>query len=64
MLALAAKETSHGSALPRQAWEVMRRLVDDDMGSLVYDFLDVTKVCFFRSNDRKDHAVEPVVELP
>lgn len=44
VLALAAKERKHGSALPRQAWEIARRLVDEDMDSLVYDFLDVTKV--------------------
>lgn len=44
MLSLAAKESSYRSTLPHQAWEVVRRLVDEDMGSLVYDFLDVTKV--------------------
>lgn len=44
VLSLAAKEKMHGLALPRQAWEIVRRLVDEAMGSLVYDFLDVTKV--------------------
>lgn len=46
VLSLAAKENSYGTALPRQAWEIVRRLVDEDMGSLVYDFLDVTKVWY------------------
>lgn len=44
VLAFAAKDGSDGPTFPRQAWEVVRRLVDEDMGSLVYDFLDVTKV--------------------
>lgn len=44
VLALAAKDKSTGNAFPRQSWEVVRRLVDEEMGSLVYDFLDVTKV--------------------
>ncbi|CAM9673847.1 unnamed protein product, partial [Hapterophycus canaliculatus] len=43
VLALAAKDFSTGTAFPRQSWEVVRRLVDEEMGSLVYDFLDVTK---------------------
>lgn len=44
VLSLAAKESSYRSTLPHQAWEIVRRLVDEDMGSLVYDFLDVTRV--------------------
>lgn len=44
VLALAAKDGSAGSTFPRQAWEIVQRLVDEEMGSLVYDFLDVTKV--------------------
>lgn len=48
VLALAAKDGSAGSTFPRQAWEVVQRLVEEDMGSLVHDFLDVTKVfCVF-----------------
>ena len=39
-----AKDGSGGPTFPMQAWEVVRRLVDEQMGSLVYDFLDVTKV--------------------
>lgn len=44
VLSLAAKDTTKGSALPKQAWQIVTRLVDEEMGSLVYDFLDVTKV--------------------
>lgn len=44
VLALAAKDGSDGSTFAWQAWGVVRRLIDEDMGSLVYDFLDVTKV--------------------
>lgn len=50
VLALAAKDGSAGSALPERAWEVVRRLVDEEMGSLVYDFLDVIKVFLFVLN--------------
>lgn len=45
VLALAAKDGSAGSTFPRRSWEVVQRLVEEEMRSLVYDFLDVTKVC-------------------
>lgn len=44
VLSQAAKDMSSGFSLPRQAWQIVSRLVDEEMGSLVYDFLDVTKV--------------------
>eukprot|EP00752_Nemacystus_decipiens_P007866 g7027.t2 len=64
VLALAAKDGSDGPTFPRQAWEVVRRLVDEEMGSLVYDFLDVTKclVAFLEGPDT-DLALQSIERL-